>query len=277
MLIKAFKLIKENILITSIFFLLYSIPSILALKTINEFNLYIFSLIMLSISTIMLFKIGYLYNLSETVKKRKTSIKVFLKGIKKFFIRNLLADLLLLVIFSGATLILIIILHQFSQGMLYNLSEKFGDILNNPHEVPIMLEALEASRKKMLVQFSIISLLFMRFINPFFALLIPSMYIEDNGVIESLKRGFIAGRKKYWSLVRYSLIVFLPFTIDILFKEVFFNFEPGNYISYIIYKMNIPSLAIIYLAILFVIYDQYKNEQVESPLQVIKERELPHW
>ena len=284
MLIKAFKLIKENILMTLVFFLLYS-PFLIfniffatGLLNTNKFGTYMI-IYMLSMflhillwGTIFLFFIGYSYMISEIIKKGKTKAKDIFIGIKKFFVRMLLASLLMAAVFFVVGIIIQIIMLPINMAIIFSSPEALGEFFINNQEgmtmfgsqqMPVIPEGFKGMFKSISILYSIASLISISFVSPLIALWIPSMYLDDIGMIESLKCGFFAGKKKYWTLVCYAFIIFLPNSILLFFYDFDMSIDFQNNIPNIAMMIFYPASLILYHVISFSIYDQYKNEQLD--------------
>ena len=281
MLIKAFKLIKENILMMLVFFaltLLFHIVNIFLTAKITEgynYNMYFFKMMLLyfilflQIGIMFLFFVGYFYMLSETIKKGKNKIKDFYLGIKKFFVRMLLAGLLLAAMYFGLTIIVMIISAPIAIGIIYNSPDLLNDFNRYQEmatygiqQVEDLNLALQEIFRVIIIVISSVTIVLTSLFSPLIALWIPSMYLDDIGVIESLKRGFFAGKKKYWILVFCALIMYIPVAIYMFNLDITQTYNIT--IPYVVMMISQPVVLIAYYAITFVIYNQYKNNQLEK-------------
>ena len=186
----------------------------------------------------LLFYSGFGNMITEAVINGKTSANSFLPGVKKYFVRVLLASLLLMA-FSIA----------FS-------------IISSIITVPIMLLSIRnVAITSLSIIITLILTLVIIIILPFILLWFPSIFIDDVGVIPGLVKGAKAGVKNYWKLLLVILIIYLPVTANIMIN--FKSIENGNIFTpgYLIMGLLSVIMSLVSFPVFFLIYKENKPQQ----------------
>jgi hypothetical protein len=204
-----------------------------------DFAGYISAMLRILISSVimfflsMLFFSGYGNMITEAIKQEKTSVSSFLPGIQKYFVRVLLSFLLLTAFAIGASIVLSIIL------------------------IPITLFAAIGGMFIGIIA-SLVSIILMALVIPFILLWFPAIFIDDVGVIQSMKNGAKAGTKNYGKLILLIFVMYAPALIymqveqDAIMQGMIMT--PGYYAIYILSAI----LCAVLLPMLFIIYDDSK-------------------
>ncbi|MGI6776973.1 MAG: hypothetical protein ACOX7R_02775 [Acetivibrionales bacterium] len=197
----------------------------------------------------LLFFAGYGHMLSEAVVHGKSSLHGFLPGIKKFFVRVLVAALLQMAFYIGVTIAISIIM------------------------IPITIIFVVSSAGDPMQSVSVISTIFMAiifllmlFALPFVLLWYPAIFIDDINTIEALKKGARAGAKAYWKLVLAIFIIYIPlfvyFAIDNPFKIALqstyghISYSPAYYI----FVVTVSLLSMVLLFYTFTVYEEIRHK-----------------
>jgi hypothetical protein len=187
----------------------------------------------------LLFFAGYGNMITEAVVQGKTSINSFLPGLKKYFVRVLLAMLLLI---------------AFSVGISVVLS-----IMIVPVTLIMMVHGAESIYSVSIITTSITTAL-VCVTSPFIILWFPSIFIDDIGVIQGLKNGAKAGVKNYWKLLLVILLLCIPTFTNVMinFNKVSRGiiFTPSYYIILILLSM----ISIVILPAIFILYNDNVNK-----------------
>lgn len=192
----------------------------------------------------MVFFAGYGKMVADAVVGVQTSAAAFSEGLKKFFVRVLLAALLLIAFYIGYAIVLGIIMIPIS------IAFAFGNP-GDPTAAAGMIGAIT----------SIIMMIPVLFVAPFILLWYPAIFIDDIGVMEGLKRGAKAGVKCYWQLVLALLVMYIP---SIIYMVINFSdlaamrntsiFTPGYIAMYLVMSF----ISVIFIPFIFVAYNEKK-------------------
>lgn len=251
MLSKAYKTLRENpvlillhvayMLVTAFVFYLFRPHQInqndITELLINTFIMFLTSLVMGILG--LIYFTGYSNMIAQAVTAGKTSIGSFFPGIKHFFGRLLLATLLMFSMFVGFSIILSIAIIPVT--MMLTFSNQ-GD--------PVV-----AATNLTLIITPFISLCVIAVI-PFIILWLPALFIDDTGVIDSMKRGMKAGVKNYGILMLWTAIVYLPAFIYTMMNmgaaQAGIIMAPG----YIAMLLVSTILSLFYFIMIFILYKE---------------------
>jgi len=265
---KTFKLIKENPVIilfyTAYLLVIMFIILLFYPKNLNQlgsyayydsFNLatYFMAMIKLLMAVLLmvivqlLFIPGFNYLITEAIRKGKTSAEDFFPGLKKFFVRTLLAMLLLTAFGIGFVLV--------------------ASIITIPFTILLMLSGTLAIHLINININIIIILIFctlMLFAAPFIILWIPSIFIDDVGVMKGLTNGAKVAAKNYWRLVLILLIAGIP---TILYSTVISaSGMPVDLISpsYFLFLLISGLISVIVRIVLYMVYFEKRQRRTEN-------------
>jgi len=145
---------------------------------------------------------GFNSMIGEAIISGKTKVSTFLSGIKNFSLRLFLAVLLFGLFVFGYSITILIL------SFIINTST------SNILSIGILI-------------IIIIVLLSTLFLAPLFILWIPSMILDDIGVIEGLRSGADVAKEAYWILILSIIVFILPDFIYwlIVFKNLSFNIQ----------------------------------------------------
>jgi len=186
----------------------------------------------------LLFLAGYGNMISEAVIQGETSIASFLPGLQKFFVRILLAMLLLAAFAIGFSIVLSLIIILFTVFLAINGSTS------------IYIASIISTS---------ISLILVVFSSPFIMLWYPSIFIDNLGVIQGLKSGAKVGVKNYWKLILVMVILGIPIAANTFLN---FNSMADGVIftpSYIIILIIVSIISIVILPATFILYKENSN------------------
>lgn len=192
----------------------------------------------------LVFFAGYGKMMADAVVGGKTFIAAFTEGIKKFFVRVLLAALLLLAFYLGFAIVMGIVMIPVSIMLTMGSA---GD--------PTAAAAVIG------VGSSLIVMVIGIFVVPFVLLWYPAIFMDDVGVMEGLRRGAKAGVKSYWRLVTALFVLYIP---SILYTIANFSnmaaFSRGNIFTpgYIAMCLISSIIGLVFIPFIFVAYDEKK-------------------
>ena len=187
----------------------------------------------------IVFMAGYGNMLAVAVNDGKASLKIFLFGIKKFFVKTLLSFLLAAAIVFGASIVISIISTPFTIAGIMNAFDP---------------EAMISMQRVMMVFSSIVMIL----LYPLVVLWLPAIFLDRNeGVMACFRNGFKAGVKKYIFLIMVIAVMLLPTILLFIFTENVYSImqSPFYYYMYIYQAIIMPVL----LMYLFVLYNEMKK------------------
>lgn len=226
-------------------------------KDVNNFDFMAYGIMMIKMlsATILLGVIGILFlcgygnMMAEAVKGQGTSAASFFPGIAKFFVRVLLAILLLMAFTFVLSMIISLISVPF---ILYQAIHSAGNAIYDTGYInSITLFSM------------VITMLFVIFLMPFVILWFPAIFHDDIGVMKGLQKGAKAGIKNYWRIVLLLAIIYLPIVIVMMIdlKSVVNGniFTPGMMIIYLLEAI----LSTILIPILFYLY-QGSSQMVQN-------------
>lgn len=186
----------------------------------------------------LFFMAGYGNMISEAVIHGETSITSFLPGLRKFFVRVLLAMLLLAAFAIGFSILLSLIIIPITVFLAINGSTSI-----------YMVSIIS----------TLISLILVVFSSPFIILWYPAIFIDDLGVIQGLKSGAKVGVKNYWKLILIMVILCIPFVANVFLN---FNAMADGVIftpSYIIILIIVSIISVVILPATFILYKENSN------------------
>lgn len=198
----------------------------------------------------LLFFTGFGNMLSIAAAGEKVTIGSFGTGLKKYILKMLLAGLLLVAIFIAFSIALsillipvIIIMSMGTAGDTSSISSSLG------------------------VVSSIVTALPTVFLMPFIILWFPAIFSDDIKIIEALKRGAKTGTKCYGTLLLWTLIVYLPALIYMIFNSQ--QLQSGSMLtpSYIAVTAVSVVLSFLYTCVIFILYRQKYQPDVYYPRQ----------
>ncbi|MCX7709243.1 MAG: hypothetical protein N2484_05275 [Clostridia bacterium] len=196
----------------------------------------------------IVFFAGYGKMAADAVTLGETSTAAFGEGVKKFFVRVLLAALLLFAFYLGFSIVIGIIMIPFSIMFA----------MNDP------ANAVAAGAMIGLVTSGIMMLIIV-FVAPFIMLWFPAIFVDDIGVMEGLKRGAKAAVKGYWFLVLSTFIMYLPSVLYMVFNySSMMNAQTmtkANMFTPAYLAMCLISavLGIVFMQLLIVVYNEKKS------------------
>ena len=179
----------------------------------------------------------------EATFSGRTSFSAFFSGIKIYFVRVLLAMLLI-------------------AGMVLAFSILLGILT-----IPVtMLAAMNGSITPVAIMLiiSIISIILVLIPIPFLLLWIPAMFLENTGVIHSLKLGARAGAKHYFRL--FAGMFFLMIPAFIYFAAYYDEATSGQIftVGYFLLMAVMTILSLIFYVYLFEVYHEYRIRQMDA-------------
>lgn len=178
----------------------------------------------------ILFFAGYGNMITEAVLQERTSAASFIPGIKKYFVRVLLASLLMVAFSIGASIVLSMIL------------------------IPItILAVMNGSAMGLMISF--LSMIVIMLVIPFVILWLPSIFIDDVGVIQGMKNGARVGTRSYGKLLLLLFAIYVPIFIYMLFNYDAMTqgviMTPGYYAICVL----VAIMGVFILPMLFMIYE----------------------
>lgn len=207
--------------------------------TLSSLIVLLFTLFILAFTVVYFSGFGNV--LSQAVCDGKTSLKAFFQGIKKYFVKILLASLLFIAISFGFSFF-----SSFISAFVALLTGK-GSIIDE--------QSAYNTQKFMTGIIYIITILCYSFI----LLWLPSLFIEkDDGVIVTLKKGFKAGVKRYKELVLITAAILMPSIIVQAFNysgEI--NIFTPVYIALYVYEAIISLFFVTYI---FELYNDTRKQ-----------------
>jgi hypothetical protein len=255
MLKKSIDLLKKNPIIIMLYaaymVVMFLIIFILYPKDLSQFNnpdpatfeIIAYGIVMMKmlIASLIMFLLGLFFMagygnlISEAVTHGETSITSFLPGLRKFFVRVLLAMLLLAAFAIGLSIVLSLIIIPITVFLAINGSTSI-----------YMVSIIS----------TLISLILVVFSSPFIILWYPAIFIDNLGIIQGLKSGARVGVKSYWKLIVAMLIICIP-----IIANVFLNFNSmaeGVIFtpSYIITLILVSIISIVILPATFILYKE---------------------
>lgn len=257
MLKKTMQLMKSNPIIIifyalylaiSVILMLFLYPKSFGVDTYTKNGMFDYSLYLVTMRNILiavllifilsLFYIsGYCNMLREAIFTGKTKASSFLTGIKIYFGRVFLFILLTIVV---------VILFSILVGML---------------SIPFTIMAVTSGTVSIFtttMAIMLVTLILVLIPTPFIALWLPALFLEDTGVIRSLKLGAKAGVKNYWRLLLTTLLFVLPQTVytilnyNLITKGTIFS------TGYFILLGIMAVFGLIYSTYLFMMYHEYR-------------------
>lgn len=196
----------------------------------------------------IIFAGGFGYVLSTAINDNKPTMKTFFEGINKFIGRMLLAGLLFIVFILAFIILLTLIAIPIFVFLSKGASE--ANIISGT-----------------IVYMLIISAVFI-FVYPFFMLWYPSIFVDDLGVIEGLKKGIKTSKKCYWTLVLTLIVSTIP-TAIYSFTSGNFNSNQNSTISqlsspwYWIYTIISIAISITVFTFVCVLYKERKDKKLD--------------
>lgn len=265
---KTLQLIKNNpviilfyavYLVISILLLLFLYPKSFGVDTymrdgIFDYSLYMVTMRNMLIALLLMFILslffisGYFNMIREAVFSGKTKIIFFIDGIKKYIGRVLLSVLLTIAIVILGTILLGILSIPFTI-----LASTTGSVSLFAITLIIML----------------VTLILVLIPAPFFVLWLPAMFLEDTGVIRSLRLGAKAGAKNYPKLFLATLLLISPQTIysilnyNLIAKGSLYSF------GYFIMLGVMAVISLIYNISVFMLYHEYRTELITIQRQQV--------
>lgn len=178
---------------------------------------------------------GFGNMISETVINGETSAASFLPGLKKYFARVLLASLLLIAFCIGFSSALSIIIIPITVLCVINGS------INSLNVIIVLIEVVAVT-----------------LVIPFILLWLPSIFIDNAGVIQGLKNGVKAGVKNYWKLVLVIWMIYIPSAVNIVIN--FNTIMDGDIftLGYLVMYILTAIITIVVLPMIFIIYKENK-------------------
>lgn len=188
----------------------------------------------------LVFMSGYAGMLVEAMFTGKTSIASFVPCVKKYFVRILLAGLLLAAMAIGFSILLALITIPFT--MMAVMSGNLGASLITV--VVMVVIAIAAV--------------------PFIIMWYPAIFIDNVGVTQGLKLGMKSGVKNYWKLLLGLFVVYLPiFAYTILNYNQMQTGEIYN-IWYIIVCIVVAVIVVILLPAMYYLYHENRPNRFRS-------------
>jgi hypothetical protein len=257
MLKKTIQLIKSNPIII-IFYVVYLAISVLLMLALYpksfsidtytkngmfDYNLYLITMRNILIAVLLIFILslfyisGYCNMLREAIFTGKTRASSFLTGIKMYFGR-----VFLFVLLTAA----IVIVFSVLVGLL---------------SIPFTIMAATSgtfSIYTMTMVIMLVTLVLVLIPTPFIVLWLPALFLEDTGVIRSLKLGAKAGVKNYWRLILTTLLLVLPQAVysilnyNVMMKGTIFS------AGYLVLLGVMAVIGLIYNTYLFMMYHEYR-------------------
>lgn len=195
---------------------------------------------------------GFGSMISEAVLNGKTFAASFLPGLKKFFVRVLLATLLLSAFYIGFSIVLSIILIPIT--IITVISGAANPAATDYVATGNLIGLITASISAVAVIFSF----------PFIISWYSSIFIDDTGVIQGLKNGAKSSVKNYWKLVLVILTMYLPIVTYMIINFASMTkgviFTPG----YLVVCILAAIISIVALPIIFMIYKENKPILIEQ-------------
>lgn len=255
MLKKTINLIKSNpiIILCYIVYLVISILIIILLypksfglgSSVKAFNFasYIVTMRNMMIALLLMFGIslffisGFCNMIREAVFSGKTKLSSFIDGIKNYIGRVCLCVLL------TAALILI------------------GSVLVGILSIPITIIVTMNGNGTVIFVTMIIMLVTLALVvipSPFLVLWMPALFLENAGVIQSLRLGAKAGAKNYWRLLVVTVLLILPqaaysiFNYNVIMSGSIYSF------GYFILLGVMTVVSFLYNIYIYVLYHEYR-------------------
>lgn len=179
----------------------------------------------------------------EATFSGRTSFSAFFSGIKLYFVRVLLAMLLITAMVFAVSILL---------GILTIPITMMATMNGSVSPVAIMLII------------SIVSVILVLIPLPFLLLWIPAMFLENTGVIASLKLGARAGAKNYFRLFLGMFLLFIP---EIIYFAINYNEAASGQIFtvwYFLLMIVMTILSLIFYVYLFGVYHNYRISWIEA-------------
>jgi hypothetical protein len=228
---------------------------------VESFNLYsymvmmvkmLYAIFLLSVLGFV-FIVGYGSMVAEAVMMGRTSAKSFFTGLKKFFVRMLLAMLLYYAMAIGFSTIFSTVSMPF---IIISAMKTASTMAYDP-----------SASMNISIGITFAMLLLMIFLFPFVLLWFPAIFTENIGVFQALKSGAKAGVKNYWKLLLILIVIYIPMVIYLFF----------NYKSIMGGAVLTPWLLLVYLVeaviviaalpVLYFIYLKYRYPEVGYPTE----------
>jgi len=256
---KSIKLLKENPVLI-LFYLIYMAIAFTILfllyphhinQRISTSNLdlvaYAITMIKMLIALGLIAALGIVFisgfgnMLREAVINGTTSKSSFFPGVKRFFVRSLLAAFL----YFGFAIVLGIVMS------IITIPITITQVLNGHESIEFMS-----------IIITVITMTITTFSLPFLMLWIPSIFVDDTGIFQALKNGVRMGVKNYWKLVLALVIIYLPSGILMLFNyPVVMNgeiFAPAMLVMYLLSAI----ISIVFILFLFVLYWEKRQKEL---------------
>lgn len=208
-----------------------------------DYSLYMATMRNLLIAILLIFIIslffisGFNNMVREAVFTGKTKIYSFIDGIKNYFGRVILSVLLMVAIVVVASILLGILSIPFT---IMAASNGIGSI----YTVTLVI--------------MLVTLLLFLVPAPFLILWFPALFLEDTGLIRSLKMGAKAGAKNYWRLLLVTLLLVSPQMIYTLLNYNVMMTGTIYNLGYFIMLGIMAVLSLIYNIYTFVVYHEYR-------------------
>ncbi len=204
-------------------------------------KLFLASLLIFIIS--LFFTSGIGNAVREATFSGRTSFSAFFPGIKIYFVRVLLAMLLITAMVFAASMLL--------------------GILTIPITMMTVMNGTTSPVALMLI-ISIVSVLLILIPMPFLLLWIPAMFLENTGVIHSLNLGAKAGTKNYIRLFVGILLLFIP---EIIYFAFYYDEAASGHIftvGYFLLMAVMMILSLVFYVYLFEVYHEYRISQMDA-------------
>lgn len=211
-----------------------------------DFVAYCLTLFKLMVASFLMFSLGILFisgfgnMIAEAIQYGKTSAASFIPGLKKYFVRIMLSGLLMTAI-SFAFLMILSFIMIFIGAFI-----TIANGATNTYSTGIILAFI--------IMFLDMASL------PFIILWIPSIFIDDSGVIQSLKNGLNAGIKNYKKLIEAIFILYIPVFANVLMNQNSMTNGSIFSLSYFVWMVIEAIIAIIIVPIIYMIYKEYRQK-----------------
>lgn len=203
------------------------------LTGMGKLLLAIFLLFLLS----LIFLSGFGNLVREAVFSGRTSSAAFRTGIKSYFVRILLMMLLIIAFAFGGSLLI--------------------GIITIPITILSVMGGASSAYSTTLIIMGITMLLLL-IPMPFIILWLPAIFLEDTGVIQSLKGGAKAGRKNYWKLALSLILLYLPGVVYTVLNYEAVSKGRLMTMGYMLLLLVSSVMSLIYIAYIFMVYHYYK-------------------
>lgn len=208
-----------------------------------DYSLYMVTMRNMLIALLLTFVLGLFFvsgyggMLREAIFSGKTKYRFFVNGIKNYFGRVLLSVLL-----TAAILLL-------------------GSVLIGLLSIPFtLMGAVNGTGSIYLISLAImlITLLLVLIPSPFFVLWIPALFLEDTGVIRSMKLGMKAGAKNYGKLLLATFLLILPQSVYSVLNFTVIQSGSLFTLEYFILVGVMAVFSMFYNIYVFIVYHEYR-------------------